>query len=95
MTFGATVISVQGSYEDTFELSKQAIDRWGWYNRNAAINPYLSEGKKTVSLEIAEQLTGRCRTIWPSPWATAAPSPAPGRASRISTPSASSTSCPG
>ena len=56
MTFGATVISVEGSYEDTFELSKEAIDRWGWYNRNAAINPYLSEGKKTVSLEIMEQL---------------------------------------
>ncbi len=56
MTFGATVISVQGSYEETFELSKQAIDKWGWYNRNAAINPYLSEGKKTVSLEIMEQL---------------------------------------
>ena len=56
MTFGATVISVRGSYEDTFELSKQAIDRWGWYNRNAAINPYLSEGKKTVGLEIMEQL---------------------------------------
>ena len=56
MTFGATVISVQGSYEETFELSKQAIERWGWYNRNAAINPYLSEGKKTVGLEILEQL---------------------------------------
>ena len=56
MTFGATVISVQGSYEDTFDLSKQAIDRWGWYNRNAAINLYLSEGKKTVGLEIMEQL---------------------------------------
>lgn len=56
MTFGATVISVQGSYEDTFELSKAAIDKWGWYNRNAAINPYLSEGKKTVGLEIMEQL---------------------------------------
>ncbi|MDE7244262.1 MAG: threonine synthase [Oscillospiraceae bacterium] len=56
MTFGATVISVQGSYEDTFELSRQAIDKWGWYNRNAAINPYLSEGKKTVGLEIMEQL---------------------------------------
>ena len=39
-----------------FELSKAAIDRWGWYNRNAAINPYLSEGKKTVALEIMEQL---------------------------------------
>ncbi len=56
MAFGATVISVQGSYEDTFELSKAAISRWGWYNRNAAINPYLSEGKKTVGLEIMEQL---------------------------------------
>ena len=56
MTFGATVISVDGSYEDTFELSKAAIDKWGWYNRNAAINPYLSEGKKTVTLEIMEQL---------------------------------------
>ena len=56
LSFGATVISVQGSYEDTFELSKQAIERWGWYNRNAAINPYLSEGKKTVGLEILEQL---------------------------------------
>ena len=54
--FGATVISVEGSYEDTFELSRAAIDRWGWYNRNAAINPYLSEGKKTVTLEILEQL---------------------------------------
>ena len=56
MTFGAHVISVQGNYEETFELSKAAIEKWGWYNRNAAINPYLSEGKKTVSLEIAEQL---------------------------------------
>lgn len=54
--FGSTVISVDGSYEDTFELSRSAIDRWGWYNRNAAINPFLSEGKKTVTLEIMEQL---------------------------------------
>ena len=54
--FGSTVISVDGSYEDTFELSKAAIDKWGWYNRNAAINPYLSEGKKTVTPEIMEQL---------------------------------------
>ncbi|MHB1453433.1 MAG: threonine synthase [Saccharofermentanales bacterium] len=54
--FGADVISVLGSYEDTFRLSALAIDRYGWYNRNAAINPYLVEGKKTVSLEICEQL---------------------------------------
>ena len=56
MMFGANVISVKGNYEETFRLSAEAIDKYGWYNRNAAINPYLSEGKKTVSLEIAEQL---------------------------------------
>jgi len=56
MIFGAHVITVDGSYEDTFRLSAEAIDHWGWYNRNAAINPYLSEGKKTVALEICEQL---------------------------------------
>ena len=56
LIFGAVVISVQGNYEETFRLSAQAIEKYGWYNRNAAINPYLSEGKKTVSFEIAEQL---------------------------------------
>ncbi|WP_227764919.1 threonine synthase [Zhaonella formicivorans] len=54
--FGANVISVQGSYEDAFKLSAAAIERYGWYNRNAAINPYLVEGKKTVTLEICEQM---------------------------------------
>jgi len=56
LVFGANVISVQGDYQDTFRLSAEAIDRWGWYSRNAAINPYLMEGKKTVALEICEQL---------------------------------------
>lgn len=56
MIFGANVISVKGNYEDTFRLSAEAIDRFGWYNRNAAINPFLMEGKKTVALEICEQL---------------------------------------
>jgi threonine synthase len=56
LIFGATVISVRGNYEDAFKLSAGAIEKYGWYNRNAAINPYLSEGKKTVSFEIAEQL---------------------------------------
>ncbi|MDR0496427.1 MAG: threonine synthase [Treponema sp.] len=56
LIFGATVVSVKGDYEATFRLSAQAIEQYSWYNRNAAINPYLSEGKKTVSLEIAEQL---------------------------------------
>ncbi len=56
LIFGANVISVHGDYRQTFELSRAAIDKWGFYNRNAGINPVMTEGKKTVSLEIAEQL---------------------------------------
>ncbi len=54
--FGATVIMVEGSYGDAFRLSAEAISRYGWYDRNAAVNPFMAEGKKTVSFEIAEQL---------------------------------------
>jgi len=56
LIFGATVLRVRGSYEQAFQLCQQACEKWGWYNRNSAINPYLVEGKKTAGLEIAEQL---------------------------------------
>lgn len=56
LAFGADVIKVDGDYKAAYNLSKKAIDHYGWYNRNAAINPNLIEGKKTVALEIAEQL---------------------------------------
>ena len=53
---GATVFAVQGSYDDAFDLCIEACNVFGWYNRNTGYNPYLVEGKKTVGLEIAEQL---------------------------------------
>jgi len=54
--FGANVFLVKGSYEDAFNLSMMCVDEFKWYNRNSGINPYLIEGKKTVALEIAEQM---------------------------------------
>jgi len=56
LAFGATVVRVRGSYEQAFQLCQRACELWGWYNRNCAINPYLVEGKKTVALEIGEQM---------------------------------------
>ena len=53
---GATVFAVEGSYDDAFDLCIEACNTFGWYNRNTGYNPYLVEGKKTVGLEIAEQL---------------------------------------
>ena len=55
LVFGAQVFQVQGTYDQAWELCMQASAEFGWYNRNCAINPYLIEGKKTVSLELAEQ----------------------------------------
>jgi threonine synthase len=54
--FGATVVLVDGTYDAAFDLCMDAVDRFGWYNRNTGVNPYVAEGKKTVALEIVEQL---------------------------------------
>lgn len=56
LIYGARLVAVRGDYRATFEMSKAAIEKYGWYNRNAGINPILTEGKKTVAFEIAEQL---------------------------------------
>jgi threonine synthase len=56
LVFGATVIAVRGSYDQAFDLSLAATREYGWYSRNTAYNPYLSEGKKTAALEVCEQL---------------------------------------
>jgi threonine synthase len=56
LVFGSTVMLVKGTYDDAFELCLQAARTYGWYNRNTGYNPYMSEGKKTASYEICEQL---------------------------------------
>jgi len=56
LVFGARVFRVQGTYREAYELCQAACARYGWYNRNCAVNPYLVEGKKTAGLEIAEQM---------------------------------------
>ena len=56
LIFGANVLPIRGTYSEAFTLCVEASLRFGWYNRNTGYNPYTVEGKKTVSLEIAEQL---------------------------------------
>lgn len=56
LSFGATVLLVRGSYHQAFDLCLWASGEFGWYNRNTGYNPYMTEGKKTVSYEIWEQL---------------------------------------
>lgn len=67
LVFGAQVFAVRGSYDDAFDLCVTACERFGWYNRNTGMNPYMSEGKKTVSLEIAEQLGAKMGRTFHAP----------------------------
>jgi len=56
LIYGARVFVVRGSYDVAYDLASEASHAFGWYNRSAAMNPYLVEGKKTGAYEIAEQL---------------------------------------
>jgi threonine synthase len=56
LAYGSTVMLVDGTYDQAFELCLEAARAFGWYNRNTAYNPYMSEGKKTAAYEVCEQL---------------------------------------
>lgn len=56
LIYGSNVFLVKGTYDEAVELCFKATEEFGWYNRSCAINPYLVEGKKTISYEICEQL---------------------------------------
>ncbi len=56
LVFGARVLLVDGNYDQAFDLSIQATQEFGWYNRNTGFNPFSAEGKKTAAFEIWEQV---------------------------------------
>lgn len=58
LVYGADVLAVDGTYDEAYDLSLQVTEEFGWYNRNAAINPFQVEGKRTVGHELAEQTQG-------------------------------------
>jgi len=54
--YGSTVVIVEGSYDQAYDLCIEASTRFGWYQRSTGFNPFTREGKKTAALEIGEQL---------------------------------------
>jgi threonine synthase len=53
---GATVFKVKEGYKAAFKLSRWAARELGWHDRNTGANPMTLEAKKTVALEVWEQL---------------------------------------
>lgn len=56
MHYGARIVPVDGTYDDAFELSLQVSEKYSFYNRNTAYNPFTIEGKKTAALEIFDDM---------------------------------------
>ncbi|NQV19568.1 MAG: threonine synthase [Armatimonadetes bacterium] len=56
LMYGAQLIPVDGTYDEAFDLSIEATNKFGWYNRNTAYNPFTIEGKKIVAFEIFQQM---------------------------------------
>lgn len=54
--FGADTYLVRGLISDAGHIIARASDRYGWFNVSTLKEPYRIEGKKTMGLEIAQQL---------------------------------------
>lgn len=57
LSYGANLVLVNGGYERSYSIAKEASEKYGFYNLTTTfLNPYTVEGNKTVAYEIWNQL---------------------------------------
>jgi len=54
--YGATLVEVDGSYDDVNRLCAELADQHRWAFVNVNLRPFYSEGSKTLAFEVVEQL---------------------------------------
>ena len=54
--YGATLIAVDGTYDQVNRLCSELADNLRWAFVNVNMRPYYAEGSKTLGYEVAEQL---------------------------------------
>ena len=54
--YGATLIAVDGTYDQVNRLCSELADNHRWAFVNVNMRPYYAEGSKTLGYEVAEQL---------------------------------------
>src|SRR6266498_737480 len=59
LAYGATVVPIQGTYDDVNRLSMEVADELGWAFVNVTLRPFYAEGSKSLAFEIAESLGWR------------------------------------
>ncbi len=57
--YGATLVAVDGSYDDVNRLCSELAGKYEWAFVNVNMRPYYAEGSKTLGYEVAEQLGWR------------------------------------
>ena len=70
LSYGATVVRVDGTYDDINRLSLEIADEEGWAFVNVNLRPFYAEGSKTLAFEIAEQLGWRLPDVLVGPIAS-------------------------
>ena len=54
--YGATLVEVEGTYDDVNRLCAELADQHRWAMVNVNLRPFYSEGSKTLAFEVVEQL---------------------------------------
>jgi threonine synthase len=57
--YGATVVAIDGTYDDVNRLCAEATEEYPWAFVNVNLRPYYAEGSKTIAFETAEELGWR------------------------------------
>jgi threonine synthase len=70
LSYGATVVRVDGTYDDVNRLSLEIADEEGWAFVNVNLRPFYAEGSKTIAFEVAEQLGWRLPDVLVGPIAS-------------------------
>ena len=70
LSYGATVVRVDGTYDDINRLSLEIADEEGWAFVNVNLRPFYAEGSKSIAVEIAEGLGWRLPDVLVGPIAS-------------------------
>jgi threonine synthase len=70
LSYGATVVRVDGTYDDINRLGLEIADEEGWAFVNVNLRPFYAEGSKTLAFEVAEQLGWRLPDVVVGPIAS-------------------------
>ena len=72
LAYGATVVPIEGTYDDVNRLCLEIADETGWGFVNINLRPFYAEGSKTLAYEIAESLGWRSPDVIVAPVASGA-----------------------